>query len=74
MHLTEQSIAEMAPNDKALVDGRGLVKKGALKKLAKNDRFSDGALIQIGEVFAPIWLTYVSRAEQLIADRSVLGK
>ena len=44
------------------------------KKLAKNDRFSDGALIQIGEVFAPIWLTYVSRAEQLIADRSVLGK
>lgn len=40
--LTEQSVAEMAPNDKALVDGRGLVKKGALKKLAKND---DGTLI-----------------------------
>ena len=40
--LTEQSVAEMAPNDKALVDGRGLVKKGALKKLAKNE---DGTLI-----------------------------
>jgi hypothetical protein len=40
--LTEQSVAEMAPNDKALLDGRGLVKKGALKKLAKND---DGTLI-----------------------------
>lgn len=42
VHLTEQSIAEMAPNDKALVDGRGLIKKGALKKLAKND---DGTLV-----------------------------
>src|SRR4051812_50102534 len=42
IHLTEQSVAEMAPNDKALVDGRGLVKKGALKKLAKND---DGTLV-----------------------------
>src|SRR5262245_38598052 len=42
VHLTEQSVAEMAPNDKALVDGRGLIKKGALKKLAKND---DGTLV-----------------------------
>src|SRR4051812_7568268 len=42
LHLTEQSVAEMAPNDKALVDGRGLVKKGALKKLAKSD---DGTLV-----------------------------
>lgn len=40
--LTEQSVAEMAPNDKALVDGRGLVKKGALKKLAKSE---DGTLV-----------------------------
>lgn len=37
VHLTEQSVAEMAPNDAALVAGRGLVKKGALHKLAKND-------------------------------------
>jgi SWIM zinc finger len=37
VHLTEQSVAEMAPNDSALVAGRGLVKKGALHKLAKND-------------------------------------
>src|SRR5580692_765031 len=42
IHLTEQSVAEMAPNDKALADGRGLIKKGALKKLAKND---DGTLV-----------------------------
>jgi SWIM zinc finger len=42
VHLTEQSIAEMAPNDAALVAGRGLVKKGALHKLAKND---DGTLV-----------------------------
>ena len=42
MHLTEQSVAEMAPNDKALVDGRGLLKKGALKKLARSD---DGTLV-----------------------------
>lgn len=42
LHLTEQSVAEMAPNDKALVDGRGLIKKGALKKLARND---DGSLV-----------------------------
>jgi uncharacterized Zn finger protein len=40
--LSEQAVAEMAPNDKALLDGRGLVKKGALKKLAKND---DGTLV-----------------------------
>lgn len=40
--LTEQSVAEMAPNDKALVDGRGLVKKGALKKLARSE---DGTLV-----------------------------
>jgi hypothetical protein len=42
VHLTEQSVAEMAPNDAALVAGRGLVKKGALQKLAKND---DGTLV-----------------------------
>jgi len=42
LHLTEQSVAEMAPNDKALVEGRDLLKKGALKKLAKND---DGTLM-----------------------------
>jgi hypothetical protein len=40
--LTDQSVAEMAPNDKALVDGRGLIKKGALKKLAKSE---DGTLV-----------------------------
>jgi len=42
VNLTEQSVAEMAPNDAALVAGRGLVKKGALHKLAKND---DGTLV-----------------------------
>jgi hypothetical protein len=40
--LTEQVVAEMAPNPKALLDGRGVVKKGALRKLARND---DGTLI-----------------------------
>jgi uncharacterized Zn finger protein len=40
--LTNQLVAEMAPNDKALVDGRGVVKKGGLKKLAKSE---DGTLI-----------------------------
>src|SRR4051812_23714716 len=40
--LSEQTVAEMAPNDKALLDGRGIVKKGALKKLGKND---DGTLV-----------------------------
>lgn len=35
--LTEQVVSEMAPNPKALLDGRGIVKKGALKKLGKND-------------------------------------
>jgi hypothetical protein len=40
--LSEQSIAEMAPNDKALLDARGLLKKGALTKLAKSD---DGSLV-----------------------------
>ncbi|MFT3770006.1 MAG: hypothetical protein QM820_31650 [Minicystis sp.] len=40
--LNEQVVAEMAPNPKALLDGRGLVKKGALRKLAKND---DGTLV-----------------------------
>jgi hypothetical protein len=42
MQLTEQSVAEMAPNDAALVAGRGLIKKGALHKLAKSD---DGTLV-----------------------------
>src|SRR5262245_17266427 len=42
VQLTAQSVAEMAPNDKALLDGRGLIKKGALKKLAKSE---DGTLV-----------------------------
>ncbi len=42
VQLTERTVAEMAPNDKALLDGRGLIKKGALKKLAKNE---DGTLV-----------------------------
>ncbi len=40
--VTEQSIAEMAPNDRALLDARGLLERSALKKLAKND---DGTLV-----------------------------
>jgi hypothetical protein len=40
--VTEQSTAEMAPNDKVLLDARGILRKGALKKLAKND---DGTLV-----------------------------
>ncbi|MDI1480469.1 SWIM zinc finger family protein [Polyangium sp. y55x31] len=39
--VTEQSIAEWAPNEKALLDAKSLLRKGALKKLAKND---DGTL------------------------------
>ncbi|MFO0661776.1 MAG: SWIM zinc finger family protein [Polyangiaceae bacterium] len=35
VHLTEQAVAEMAPDNQVLSDGRGLVKKGALKNLAK---------------------------------------
>lgn len=42
VNLTEQTIVAMVPNDKALLDGRGLIKKGALKKLAKNE---DGSLV-----------------------------
>ncbi|UQA61333.1 hypothetical protein [Polyangium aurulentum] len=40
--LTEQSIVEMAPNDKALLDARGIVRKGALRKLARSE---DGLLV-----------------------------
>ncbi len=40
--LSEQMVAELAPNPKALLDGRGVVKKGALRKLARND---DGTLV-----------------------------
>ncbi len=40
--LTEQIVAEMAPNPKALLDGRGVVKKGALRKLARSE---DGKLV-----------------------------
>lgn len=40
--VTEQSIAEMAPNDKALLDARGIVKNGALRKLARSE---DGLLV-----------------------------
>ncbi|MDC3954401.1 SWIM zinc finger family protein [Polyangium jinanense] len=39
--VTEQSIAEWAPNEKVLLDAKSLLRKGALKKLAKND---DGTL------------------------------
>ena len=42
VHLTDPSVAEMAPNEAALVAGRALVKKGALHKLARND---DGTLV-----------------------------
>jgi len=40
--ITEQSIAEMAPNEKALLDARGIVRKGALKRLARSE---DGTLV-----------------------------
>ncbi len=40
--LTEPMVAEMAPNPKALLDGRGVVKKGALRKLAKS---ADGTIV-----------------------------
>jgi hypothetical protein len=40
--LSEQMVAELAPNPKALLDGRGVVKKGALKKLARS---ADGTLV-----------------------------
>jgi len=40
--LSEQVVAEMAPNPKALLDGRSVVKKGALRKLAKTE---DGTLV-----------------------------
>jgi hypothetical protein len=39
--VTEQSIAELAPNEKVLLDAKALLRKGALKRLAKND---DGTL------------------------------
>jgi SWIM zinc finger len=42
VNLTEQSVAEMAPNDGALVAGRGLVKKGALHQIARSE---DGMLV-----------------------------
>ncbi len=40
--VSEQSIAEFSPNEKALLDARALVKSGALKDLTKND---DGTLV-----------------------------
>lgn len=40
--VTDQSVAELAPNEKALIDARGLVQKGALRNLAKNE---DGTLV-----------------------------
>jgi uncharacterized Zn finger protein len=40
--ISEQMVAELAPNPKALLDGRGVVKKGALKKLARSE---DGTLV-----------------------------
>lgn len=42
VNLTEQIVAELAPNPKALLDGRGVMKKGALRKLARSE---DGKLI-----------------------------
>jgi hypothetical protein len=40
--VTEQSIIEQSPNEKALLDAKELVRTGALKNLAKND---DGSLV-----------------------------
>ncbi len=40
--ITEQSIIELSPNEKALLDARELVSSGALKNLARSD---DGSLI-----------------------------
>jgi len=40
--LTEQAVAEMAPDEKALLNGRDLIKKGKLKALGKNE---DGTLV-----------------------------
>ena len=44
------------------------------KKLAQQARHTDGAMVQIGETFIPMWVTFVSRAEELIAERSLFGK
>lgn len=35
--VNEQSIAELSPNEKAMLDARALVRSGALRDLAKND-------------------------------------
>jgi SWIM zinc finger len=40
--LTEQTVSEMAPAPKTLLDARKLIKEGKLQKLAKND---DGTLV-----------------------------
>lgn len=40
--VTEQSIIEQSPNEKALLDAKELVRSGALKNLSKND---DGTLV-----------------------------
>lgn len=42
IELTAQMVAAMSPNDSALQGGRGLIKKGAFRALAKND---DGTLV-----------------------------
>jgi hypothetical protein len=42
IELTAQMVAAMSPNDAALQGGRGLIKKGAFRALAKND---DGTLV-----------------------------
>jgi len=42
LEVTEQSIIEQSPNEKALLDARELLRSGALKNLSKND---DGSLV-----------------------------
>jgi hypothetical protein len=42
IELTEELVAAMAPVDKAILDGRELIKKGAFRALAKSE---DGTLV-----------------------------
>jgi uncharacterized protein YqgV (UPF0045/DUF77 family) len=49
--------------------------KAVAIKLASYERYSPHSTVTVVEGFSvPTWLTFVSRAQQLVAERSAFGK
>src|SRR5688572_17958615 len=68
VELSEQLVASLAPADKSMLDGRGLIKKGAFRSLSKSD---DGTLL-FGECKGSGQSPYKVSVDLDVADHPVV--